>query len=525
MSGGYEQWFVRVRGRVNGPYDLQELRALKDRGQLARMHEVSSDRVQWSTAAGVPGLFDGGSVVSTAGTGDWGGGHATFDAGAATAAPPADDWYYAPDGGSQLGPVSTFALRGMIQSGQVSPATVVWKSGLSGWLPARDIPELGTAAAATPIATARSGSGSAARWILIAGVAVVLLAGGTVGVITLLNSSGVGSSGGSIGNIESPEASQSLAQAVGLVASSWKITTRDGTRIDLDYVPGPKFDGPYEQIDEGGTYSYVRLDPDVYETDGYYKNVDGEFVPLGSGYCIAPGDGPSVEVLPLTGTGTCFLVTADGYAITNRHVIDDAYKFQQADRLLGDIRAAGEFESIEPGVWVFLDGQQHEAEIVHVSTKFDLCILKVQGVVNAPHFDLASEVTEERLPRGNKVYVLGFPGAATLAMNEQELRAREAHEEVAQLIDARFSPDDFEFSQHDGSISRITHREQVGSIVQHNADLNPGNSGGPLVTKDGVVYAVNTATAQEASGIHFSLAIDQLREEIDRFVETPATWR
>src|SRR5262249_47478171 len=53
-SGG---WYMRARGRVLGPLTWSQLRALRDRGQLARFHAVSRDRQNWVSAASLSQLF------------------------------------------------------------------------------------------------------------------------------------------------------------------------------------------------------------------------------------------------------------------------------------------------------------------------------------------------------------------------------------------------------------------------------------------------------------------------------------
>jgi len=55
-----------------------------------------------------------------------------------------DSWYYAQNN-QQLGPVTLEALRGMVASGQVGAADLVWTQGMSQWLPARSVPEVGSA--------------------------------------------------------------------------------------------------------------------------------------------------------------------------------------------------------------------------------------------------------------------------------------------------------------------------------------------------------------------------------------------
>ncbi len=53
-----ERYYVRVRGKVQGPWTLRRLRSLRSRGQLSRAFDVSTDRVNWTPATQIPGLSD-----------------------------------------------------------------------------------------------------------------------------------------------------------------------------------------------------------------------------------------------------------------------------------------------------------------------------------------------------------------------------------------------------------------------------------------------------------------------------------
>ena len=54
-----DQLYVRLRGRVLGPYDTAKLQSLAKRGQLSRMHEVSPDSINWVPASKYLKLFVG----------------------------------------------------------------------------------------------------------------------------------------------------------------------------------------------------------------------------------------------------------------------------------------------------------------------------------------------------------------------------------------------------------------------------------------------------------------------------------
>src|SRR5579871_108640 len=52
-----DEWHVRIRGRTMGPFRLQQLLEMKDRGQLQPFHEISDDHSAWQVAGNVDGLF------------------------------------------------------------------------------------------------------------------------------------------------------------------------------------------------------------------------------------------------------------------------------------------------------------------------------------------------------------------------------------------------------------------------------------------------------------------------------------
>src|SRR5229473_3028418 len=104
------QLYVRVRGKVTGPFGLQQLKSLRDRGQFRRFHEVSEDRRSWAPASSIQELFPENvkrteekpderfSDAQTA--------RVTRQAGDKTAKEEAEQWYYVDGEGNETGPVS-----------------------------------------------------------------------------------------------------------------------------------------------------------------------------------------------------------------------------------------------------------------------------------------------------------------------------------------------------------------------------------------------------------------------------------
>lgn len=165
--------------------------------------------------------------------------------------------------------------------------------------------------------------------------------------------------------------------------------------------------------------------------------------------------------------GSGFIVTADGLVLTNAHVIADA---------------------TSPVTVILADGTELEADILGVANEdLDLAAIQIRNQSNLPTLPLAS------------------PGSA----------------QVGQSVYAIGTPYDIEYRNTftTGIISGI--RAQ-GTLIQHDAAVNPGNSGGPLLNSEGEVIGVNTAiltapVVREGQGvgrslgnvgISFALAID-----------------
>ena len=218
--------------------------------------------------------------------------------------------------------------------------------------------------------------------------------------------------------------------------------------------------------------------------------------------------------------GSCFAVTADGYLVTNKHVVQDVWKTQHAELLLKKLREDNLIE-YRPTVWVFFGKQKLQARIVRVSDEFDLAILKVD---RAPSPTFAMSKSDE-LPRGKRVVACGFPGA-TMPAVAGEAGALSGDEFVAHVMRQRanagkvehlFAARDFEYVRTDGAIGRVIAEDNACRWVQHDAAINPGNSGGPLLNEGGVVVGINTRLPIGTQGIYYALAIPQLRNEINRY--------
>ena len=141
----FEPVFIRFRGRTQGPFGLEQLLALHKRGQFSRAHEVSSDRLNWTSAATLETVFartlkTAKSRADTAET------TLSIDVDAVPASanlpkPVKPVWHYSV-GKESYGPVTLLELRGLFANGQLHPTDLVWKEGMEEWIPATEQTEL-----------------------------------------------------------------------------------------------------------------------------------------------------------------------------------------------------------------------------------------------------------------------------------------------------------------------------------------------------------------------------------------------
>ncbi len=170
-----------------------------------------------------------------------------------------------------------------------------------------------------------------------------------------------------------------------------------------------------------------------------------------------------------TGQGSGFIITADGYILTNNHVVNDA------DLITVTLK----------------DGREFTAELVGTDPETEIALIRIKG---------------ENLP----VVKLG---------DSDDL-------EVGEWVIAVGNPFGLQETVTAGIIS-ATGRSQVGitdyeNFIQTDAAINPGNSGGPLVNVDGEVIGINTAIYSRSGGymgIGFAIPINMAVDIKDALIQ------
>lgn len=136
--------YVRVRGRVRGPFDEEKLRALAKRGQLSRIHELSEDGEHWTRAADNLDLFPPSSAIETKplAAPTPASQPQVQSAVAANLEPDVRAWYYESKDGGSDGPIGTAELVQHLATGRIPSDRNVWCQEIGEWTPANTVPEL-----------------------------------------------------------------------------------------------------------------------------------------------------------------------------------------------------------------------------------------------------------------------------------------------------------------------------------------------------------------------------------------------
>ena len=167
------------------------------------------------------------------------------------------------------------------------------------------------------------------------------------------------------------------------------------------------------------------------------------------------------------GTGSGVLFAPDGYLLTNSHVIAGAAEVSAS---LGD-------------------GRRFEAQVIGDDPATDLAVVRLAGT-GLPHAAFGSS---GRLRVGQLVVAIGNPLGfqATVTAGIVSALGRTLRSPAGRLIE---------------------------SVIQTDAPLNPGNSGGALVDGQGRVVGINTAMIGQAQGLCFAIGIDTARDVTARLM-------
>ncbi len=172
------------------------------------------------------------------------------------------------------------------------------------------------------------------------------------------------------------------------------------------------------------------------------------------GIVRVPVDAANIEA---TSLGTGFFISADGFLLTNAHVIAKADKIH---------------------VFLHDSSEAKEVRVIGIDPLTDLALLKAESDTPLPFLSLANS---DDVEIGEIVTAIGNPFGLDYSITTGVISAKHR------------------------TISQGSRRGLYEDFLQTSAQINPGNSGGPLINLWGEVVGVNTAVIAEGQGIGFAI--------------------
>lgn len=250
----------------------------------------------------------------------------------------------------------------------------------------------------------------------------------------------------------------------------------------------------YQNMSRGGTVVYEGERPKVQTV---VNNNNGEPMTPEQLYaanlasCVGITVNTTVNIFGQTttsaATGSGFVLTQDGYIVTNYHVIEDATKDSSV--------------TIEVS---FSDGSKYTAKLVGGEQDNDIAVLKIDATGLQP----VTLGDSSQLVVGESVYAIGNPlGELTYTLTDGIVSA------LDRLITT---------SSQDANGNTVS---TTLNVLQTNCAINPGNSGGPLFDSYGNVVGVVSAKMTESSsgvsaeGLGFAIPINDVKDIINDLIE------
>jgi len=268
-------------------------------------------------------------------------------------------------------------------------------------------------------------------------------------------------------------------------ASDWTESTHAASFLQSgpasqDVQPVADLNQAFVSIAESVTPSVVNISTErtARVPGGRHPAVPEEFRRF---FNMPEGQGQAPQEVPQPGTGTGFILSPDGYIMTNNHVVEGSNRIRVT----------------------LHDRRQFDARIVGRDPTTDVAVIKIEGTGLSP----SRLGTSEHARVGEWVLAFGNPMGLDFTVTSGIVSARGRGQLgiLGQALDQDAS------------------RMAIEDFIQTDAAINPGNSGGPLVNLRGEVIGINTAILGSRmgtfTGYGFAVPIDLARRVADDLIQ------
>lgn len=177
---------------------------------------------------------------------------------------------------------------------------------------------------------------------------------------------------------------------------------------------------------------------------------------------------------PVSSNGSGFIISEDGYILTNAHNIRDSFR---SSVITTEINVS----VVIPG------GKTYDASIVGIDMISDIALLKING----EKFKYCNLGDSDNVKVGEWAIALGNPRNLISNVQYQPI----ASAGIVSAVNA-----DFNLDTQSGKL--------LDNMIQTDASLNPGNSGGPLIDSNGNVIGINTFIKADSENLGFAIPIN-----------------
>ena len=249
----------------------------------------------------------------------------------------------------------------------------------------------------------------------------------------------------------------------------------------FSFLEGPAFSNTiYKWVDKKGTVHFSDQEPDADKVKGTVEEREykdpSSLQPLKDEVIKETARNPIEYVTNCTFTlkgskriGSGFLVSSSGYALTCKHVVENA------SNLVG----------------IMNDEQEAQVNVLFISDKYDLALVQVMASRKMPYLTIRDS---DGLAPGDRLFAVGASAGLHSTVTDGVFTGFRAIESAK------------------------------GKFIQFSAPVNPGNSGGPLVDEKGMVVGVVSLKflsqqGMPVSGVGFAVPSAQIKEEYGSYLE------